>query len=64
MGVFHVFKIVQMATNRATHHKYAFGSLVSKAKEKRIDEILAINLITKFCQNSHFDLVKSIDTIN
>ena len=22
MGVFHVFKIVQMVPNRATHHKY------------------------------------------
>ena len=40
MGVFHVFKIVQMVPNRATHHKYGFLTSDIKAAflNIRIDE--------------------------
>ena len=36
MGVFHVFKIVQMAANRAKHHMYELISSKNQSRERKM----------------------------
>ena len=39
MGVFHVFKIVQMVPNRATHHNYEEKVTVAKVGKSKKEKV-------------------------